>query len=234
MDSDLTRRDLLGKLALGAVAGAAGAAEPAKPSAQPAAKPPVKPAPSVTGLRNADFYKDGKFDQDAAKRAFYKMFERYHFPVSEPLKKIMWVADFGLGRFLDVGMGGVFWYNDKANNYFGHEIFLLPGQMIPEHRHVKTADAVAKHEAWQVRNGLAYLFSNDEATPGAELRIPASERKNTTCRHCSVLRLHEVKPINKVEAPHFMVGGPEGVIVTEYATYHDGNALRFTNPAVKL
>jgi len=31
-----------------------------------------------------------------------------------------------------------------------------------------------------------------------------------------------------------MVAGPEGAIVTEYATYHDMAALRFTNPKAKL
>jgi hypothetical protein len=31
-----------------------------------------------------------------------------------------------------------------------------------------------------------------------------------------------------------MIAGPEGAIVTEYATYHDMAGLRFSNPKVKL
>ena len=35
-------------------------------------------------------------------------------------------------------MGGIFWVNDPEYGYFAHAIYLLPGQMIPEHAHVKT------------------------------------------------------------------------------------------------
>jgi hypothetical protein len=31
-----------------------------------------------------------------------------------------------------------------------------------------------------------------------------------------------------------MLAGPDGAIVTEYATYHDNAGLRFTNPGVKF
>jgi hypothetical protein len=31
-----------------------------------------------------------------------------------------------------------------------------------------------------------------------------------------------------------MVAGPDGAIVTEYATYHDGKALRFQDPGVSF
>jgi D-lyxose ketol-isomerase len=31
-----------------------------------------------------------------------------------------------------------------------------------------------------------------------------------------------------------LFAGPEGAIVTEYANYHDGNGLRFTNPNVEF
>lgn len=34
------------------------------------------------------------------------------------------------------------------------------------------------------------------------------------------------------ETWHFMMGGSEGAIVTEFATYHDGNGLRFSVPNV--
>ena len=72
------------------------------------------------------------------------MFHRFGYPNPEPQKKAMWIQDFGMGDFVHAGMAGVFWFNDKENNYFGHEIYLLPGQQIPEHKHMKTKDAVAK------------------------------------------------------------------------------------------
>ena len=79
----------------------------------------------------------------------------------------MWVTDFGLGDFENVGMGGIFWINDPEYKYFAHAIYLLPGQMIPEHAHVKT-DFPAKHESWMVEKGWVYNFSE----VGDETRTP--------------------------------------------------------------
>jgi hypothetical protein len=53
-------------------------------------------------------------------------------------------------------------------------------------------------------------------------------------RHATVLRLGDIAPLNRVEAKHFMVAGPRGCVVTEYASFHDMKALRFTNPKAKL
>lgn len=86
---------------------------------------------------NADFYKDGKFDQEAAKEAFLDMFKFYGVPYTPLMEKDIWFTDFGLGDFENVGMGGIFWVNDPEYGYFAHAIYLLPGQMIPEHAHVK-------------------------------------------------------------------------------------------------
>ena len=36
----------------------------------------------------------------------------------------------------------------------------------------------------------------------------------------------------KDESWHFMMGGDEGAIVSEFANYHDGNGLRFSVPGV--
>ena len=84
---------------------------------------------------NADFYKDGKFQQDVAMEAMKDMFAFYGVPFTELMAKDMWVTDFGLGDFENVGMGGIFWVNDPEYGYFAHAIYLLPGQMIPEHAH---------------------------------------------------------------------------------------------------
>lgn len=60
----------------------------------------------------ADFYKDGKFQQEAAMEAMKDMFAFYDVPFTELMAKDMWVTDFGLGDFENVGMGGIFWVNN--------------------------------------------------------------------------------------------------------------------------
>ncbi len=220
----LSRRAMIGTAAAGLAAGGLArtvvAAEPAARIARP---------------RNEDFYKaDGAFDVDKARQAYYDLMERFHWPISERLKKEMWILDFALGDFAHVGMAGVFWVNDPKYKYFGHEIFLLPGQMIVEHAHVAIPGVAAKMESWQTRHGTAYTFGEGEPTVPCPVELPKSQEKYITARKCQKLEIDEIAQLNRPEAKHFMVAGPEGAIVTEYATYHDGAALRFTNPGVKL
>ena len=218
---DMSRRAVLGSL----VAGAAGSAMLGAGESKAAA--PKK-------LRNEDFYTNGQFNAEAAKKAYYEMMERFNYPIYERLKTAdFWTLDFGLGKFTEVGMAGIFWVNNKQDNYFGHEIYLLPGQMIPEHKHVKTADAGPKMEAWQPRYGYIYIYGEGAPTPGVEARIPESHKQCAVARTEKKLLPGEVGMLAGAEQWHWMIA-PEGAIVTEYATYHDGNGLRFSHPQAKL
>lgn len=228
--ADLTRRKLIT-----AVAGGAAAAMAATGAGCEAAKPVKK----LRIHKNEEFYgADGTFDQEAAKKAYFEFMEFHGYPVYDNLLKNMWVLDFALGRFTDVGMGGIFWLNEWVEEgkygYLGHEIFLLPGQMIPEHWHVQHADILPKMEGWQCRHGETILFSEGAPSPDAEKIIPASELKFTTCRNVCRVAPGELGKLDKAGAPHFQVAGPQGAIVTEYATFHSMEALRFRNPNIKL
>lgn len=181
---------------------------------------------------NADFYKDGKFQQDVAMAAMKDMFEFYGVPFTELMAKDMWVTDFGLGDFENVGMGGIFWINDPEYKYFAHAIYLLPGQMIPEHAHVATKFP-AKHESWMVEKGWVYNFSEvGEETPNAPA-IPAGHGPIKS-KNFVVQKVGDVLRLKKLETFHFMMAGPEGAIVDEWACYHDNDGLRFTNTKASL
>jgi len=223
----MTRRDVVKGIAAGAAAvslsGAARSAGAAEGKCE---------LPKWT---NADFYKDGKFDAQAAKDAYYKLMEFHGFPIFPMLKTdAFWVLDFGLGNFCEVGMGGVFYINDKEGDYLLHDIWLLPGQMIPEHCHLKTETVAAKMEAWLVRHGQAWMFSVGKPNPGDEDLIPPSHKKIAVARRAIKRCPGEVVKLEVAEQKHSMLGGPQGAIVTEVATYHDMAALRFTHPDAKL
>ena len=224
--NELTRRSMI----QGTAAAAAGLAMAGLGEAQAQAKDAAPVAP-----KNGDFYDaQGKFQVDKAKAAYFAMMERFHYPVVDKLKKEMWVLDFALGDFVHVGMGGIFWLNRKDYGYFGHEIFLLPGQMIAEHAHVATKEGPAKMESWHVRHGLIYTHGEGEPTANPAVKLPESQAQFITCKHAEILLPGEVRDLNRLTAKHFMIAGPEGAIVTEYATFHDMDGLRFTNPHVKL
>lgn len=230
--SNINRRQVIGGLAVGAVA------------ASSLLTSGCKDQPANSGVSsmawknpvNKDFYKaDGTFDAEKAKQAYYDMMKYHNYPIVDRLKgEEFWAIDFGLGNFAEVGMAGIFWVNNMEHNYFGHEIYLLPGQMIPEHWHMPTADGGAKLEAWQLRHGSVTLYSEGTPTPGVTERIPPIHRDIAVARTEMNLKPGEVGKLAAAEQKHWMLGGPEGTIVTEYATYHDGNGLRFTHPDIKL
>lgn len=221
---EISRRTMLGGLvagAAGSLLGVAGAAE--------------KKGATVKTYRNEDFYTaDGKFNVEAAKKAYYEMMESFNYPIVDRLRtEDFWAIDFGMGKFTEVGMAGIFWVNNLKDNYFGHEIYLLPGQMIPEHKHLKTEAAGPKLEAWQPRHGWIYIYGEGTPTPGVEERIPASHKECAVARTEKKLMPGEVGELAGAEQWHWM-RAPEGAIVTEYATYHDGKGLRFSNPKAVL
>ncbi len=181
---------------------------------------------------NADFYKDGKFDEAVAIEAMKDMLKFYGVPFTPFMEENFWVAEFGMGDFENVGMGGIFWVNDKEHSYFAHAIYLLPGQMIPEHAHFAT-DMPAKFESWMVDKGWCYNFSEvGEATPDA----PAVPEAHGEIKSKSFVRQNvgEIVHLKELETFHFLLAGDEGAIVSEWASYHDGDGLRFTNKSAAL
>ena len=75
-------------------------------------------------------------------------------------------------------MAGIFWLNRQDYGYFGHEIYLLPGQMIPEHQHLATDKGPAKMESWHPRHGMIYTFGEGEPTPRALVEDPGQPARN--------------------------------------------------------
>jgi hypothetical protein len=220
---------------IAATAASAGLALAGRLSGESASAAPECEKTTVKTYTNADFYDNsGKFLDAKAKEAYFDMFRRFGYSISPALEKGMWALDFGLGDFAHVGMAGIFWLNRQDFGYFGHEIFLLPGQMIPEHRHLATDKGPAKMESWHPRHGMIHTFGEGDETPELLPKIPASQRDIVKSRHGKPLLLDEVADLNRREAWHFMVAGPEGALVTEYGTFHDMAGLRFSNPKAKL
>ncbi len=187
---------------------------------------------------NAEFYKDGKFQEETAKKAYFEMMKHHgydmHIKYAKKWATDFWVTDFGLGDFAGCGMGGVFWVNFQEYNYFAHEIYLLPGQMITEHGHVGTDKAKPKMESWHPRHGKIYCFGETGGDIPAGVALPKSQEKFITVHKVTEVESGDILTLNRLEAKHFMMGGPEGAIVSEYATFQDKDGLTFSNPGVKF
>jgi D-lyxose ketol-isomerase len=185
---------------------------------------------------NSDFYDDGKFSEDAAKQAYYNLMKAAGFPISDFVRENLWVADFSLGSFNEIGLGGVFWTNQKEWNYASVEIFLLPNQMIPEHWHVAIeSDGVTpKMESWVVRYGKSYTYGEGEPAKKVQAKIHEREAQHITVTNETVLNVGQTTGITKPLEKHWMQAGPQGAVITEVSTFHTGDAVKFTNPDIKF
>jgi len=155
-------------------------------------------------------------------------------------------------------MGGIFWINEEGTygetgckqyqgafrgqkfGYLGHEIYCLPGQALPEHHHIGGEKEYGpKMEAWQVRYGEAYFFSELVTPGGNEILIselPEDERPWGfgepwfKCKYVVKLQAGEIYKLNDPESWHFLRAGKDGAIITEYATFH--NNVEFSKPGM--
>ncbi len=192
---------------------------------------------TATTLNNADFYTaDGKFREDVAKQAYFDLMKSFNYPVNDTIRQNIFVSDMGLGKFTEVGLAAVVLVNEKEGNYAALEVFLLPNQMIPEHWHVAREDegVTAKRESWVVRYGTTYTYGVGTATDPIAVKIPDCEKEFVTVMHQQQLQPGESTGIAKALDKHWQMAGPQGCIMTEVATYHDGAAVRFTDPKIKF
>ena len=81
---------------------------------------------------------------------------------------------------------------------------------------------------------MIYTFGEGDDTVPCPVETPAGQADFITARNVKAVRTGEMDALGRETAKHFMLAGPEGAIVTEYATFHDNAGLRFTNPDVKF
>jgi len=221
----------------------------------------LEPLRPMVNPGNAALYKpDGSLDAVAAKNAYHAMMRAFDYPIPAVLRTDQfWVCDFLQRDMAALGMGGIFWINETGQygtagtkaykgefagqrfGYLGHEIYLLPGQMLPEHRHVGGPEGHGpKMEAWHVRYGSVEFFGEHKGagdeTPIGEMS--AAERpwgfgqSWFKSKYVARRQAGQLYKLADPESWHFQRAGPEGAIVSEYATYH--NQVEFSKPGMKF
>lgn len=182
---------------------------------------------------NAAFYKDGTFDAERAKDAVVALMRYHGYPVHPGMREQLWVSDYGTGRFTEVGLAARMWVNNAQDRYMLMDLFLLPGQMLPEHWHVAGATDPAKREGWLVRHGLSHIVGEGDANLGPTVVVPRShDGGRVTVRHEVVARAGDFVPLARVESHHWQLAGPEGAIITEVANVHANDGVRHLDPAI--
>jgi len=212
----------------------------------------------VEKMDNKDFYTNGKIDGAKVKQAYFDMMNRFNYPIPDVLNTDnFWTCDFKQENILALGMGGVFWINEKGEykkagakaykgdykgqyGYLLHEIYMLPGQTLPEHRHIGGSEEFGpKMESWQVRYGSAYFYG--QYKHGDEVlisEVPKDEQPwgygekwfKSTYISKRDAKTNQMYTLNDPESWHGLMAGKDGAIITEVATYH--NHVEFSKPGL--
>ena len=185
---------------------------------------------------NADFYVDGVFRKEVAKDAIAALLEASGEHLTPTMRENLWISDFGLGDFEHVGLSSITWVNRQDDGYYAMTMYLLPGQMLPEHRHLPIASPPArpaKHESWRVLHGWAYNFSSVGPASGPLPSIPKSFGAIRSI-HVDRQKEGETQSLRRLESWHFLKAGPQGAIVDEYGNFQDRRGWQSSNPAVRI
>lgn len=172
---------------------------------------------------NDDFYKNGVFQPEVAKKAVREFILKSGMEYTENIDRNLWVSDFGLGDYEHVGLASVTWINDSEYGYFAMTMYLLPNQMIPEHVHkpiIEIPARAAKHESWRIIKGNVYNFSEVGDAVSDIPRIPESFGEIRS-KNYILMQPDETASLKQSETYHFMKAGNDGAIVDEYGINHD-------------
>jgi D-lyxose ketol-isomerase len=177
---------------------------------------------------NAQFYDaDGKFDVEKGKDAVLALCKHHGYPIFPGLRDNLWVSDYGAGQFAKLGLAAYMVVNNVEDRYMMLEIFLLPGQMLPEHWHVEGEGNPAKLEGWFVRWGASHIVGIGEPNLPDDIVIPKCHCNGTVeTKHHTLATPGVFVPLAKVGSKHWQYGGPEGAIITEVANVHTNSAVR--------
>ena len=224
----MDRRSLLkaaGSLAGLGLAGSALAAEQCTEKATGKAKP---------HFTNADFCgSEGKFQVEKAKDAILALCRYHGYPIFPGLRDKLWVSDYGLNQFAKLGLAAYVFVNNVEDHYMMLDLFILPGQMLPEHWHVAADGNPEKREGWLVRWGTSHIVGIGEPNLGKDVVVPKCHwGGKVTVQHEIVAGPGTFVPLAKPESRHWQFGGPEGAILTEVANVHTNAGVRHTDPVM--
>jgi len=188
--------------------------------------------PKALKFKNSGFYNsEGKFDEDKGKDAIIALMKYHGYPVFPGIKKDLWVSDYEIGQFTKFGLAARMWMNNEADRYMLMDLFLVPGQMLPEHWHLKTDKNPPKREGWLVRHGLSHIVGIGKANLGKDVVVPKCHcGGKTETKHEVVATPGTFVPLAKVLTKHWQFAGPEGAIITEVANVHDDKGVRHSDP----
>ena len=158
------------------------------------------------------------------------MFQKIGIVLTQREKETIEIADFGLGRFAETGLGVLVYVN--TDRVCAKELVMLPRQTCPEHRHPTVGGKPGKEETFRCRSGTVYLYVPGVAAAAPLARPPRGREKAYTVFHEIRLTPGEQYTL-KPDTLHWFQAGPEGAVVSEFSTTSTDEADVFTDPEIQ-
>jgi D-lyxose ketol-isomerase len=125
------------------------------------------------------------------------------------------IADFGLGKFEETGLGVLIYVNTKR--CCAKELAMWPRQTCPEHMHPPVGSDPGKEETFRCRWGSVFLYVAGDAVAAPHCKPPAGREHTYTVWH--EIRLEQGKQYTiGPNTLHWFQAGDQGAVVSEFST----------------
>ena len=125
------------------------------------------------------------------------------------------IADFGLGKFEETGLGVLVYVNTQR--CCAKELAMWPRQTCPQHRHPNIDGEPGKEETFRCRWGKVFVHVEGEPAKAPHCKPPAGREAAYT-----VWREVELNPGDQYtlspDTWHWFQAGAEGAVVSEFST----------------
>jgi D-lyxose ketol-isomerase len=164
------------------------------------------------------------------RRQIADLFARVGIVLTSQEKGNIEIADFGLGKFEETGLGVLVYVN--TDRVCAKELAMLPQQTCPEHRHPSVRGRPGKEETFRCRSGSVSVYVPGPTTPNPAAKPTKGREKTYTVFHEVHLLPGEQYTLNP-DTLHWFQAGPEGAVVSEFSTTSTDEADVFTDPEIQ-
>lgn len=169
--------------------------------------------------------------RESVRKRAVEYFDRANIFLTEEEKKNLEIADMGLGRIEEIGIQIHVYVNTQRCS--AKEMVLLPNQICPEQTHPPFGDYPGKEETFRVRYGTLYVYVEGEPSNknSIKAKIPEDKKAVFTVFREIVLNKGDQYTLEP-NTRHWICGGPDGCVVSEFASYNRDDLDIWTDPDV--
>jgi D-lyxose ketol-isomerase len=165
----------------------------------------------------------------AFKRMAHDYFVEAHIVITQEEAERLEIADFGLNRFPELGLGVLVYVNTQR--CCAKELAMLPWQVCPEHRHPMVGKQPGKEETFRCRWGEVYIYVPGEDTTNPIGHVPKDKMDCFTVWHEVALKAGDQFTLPP-DTKHWFQAGPQGAVVSEFSTASSDELDIFTDSEI--